>query len=187
MTSKRITISTVFTLFRIFLVPFIGHGIICGLWVYSCCLFVIAAATDVIDGALARFLNERTVLGAYLDPFADKILILTCYTAFASAHVPSIIMPWWFVIVLSVKEVLLVVGACLGKMIKVSYHVKPTWLGKMTMTLQTMFVVLLFVCLIMGWNLNCFFYMLLWIITIVACASFIDYVGRGLQEMWLLL
>ncbi|MFA6065904.1 MAG: CDP-alcohol phosphatidyltransferase family protein [Candidatus Babeliaceae bacterium] len=187
MTSKKITLSTVFTLFRIFLVPFIGHGIVYGSWVYSCMLFIIAAATDVIDGALARLLNERTTLGAYLDPLADKVLILSCYTAFASTQLPCIIMPWWFVIVLSIKEAMLVIGAFVGKMIKVSYHVRPTLLGKATMFLQTIFIVLLFACLIMGWNLSGFLYICIWIITAVAFASFVDYAVRGLQEMWLLL
>lgn len=178
-TSKKLTLSTLFTLFRIILVPFIGHGIIYRSWALSCILFIIAAITDVIDGALARFLNERTILGTYLDPLADKILILSCYVSFATAQLPHIFMPWWFIGVLSIKELLLVGGALWCKIIKKDYHVQPTLLGKATMVLQTIFVSMLFVCLMTGWDLQKELYVLLWIIISLSLVTFIDY-GRRL-------
>lgn len=73
---KRITVSTALTLARIALVPFIVTAMIGDRWGLACALFIIAAITDALDGALARWRNEQTFLGASLDPLADKFLIV---------------------------------------------------------------------------------------------------------------
>lgn len=64
---KKITLSTLFTLARIALTPFIVVAMVMGSWGPAFFLFVIASSFDVIDGNLARLLNQRTFLGACLD------------------------------------------------------------------------------------------------------------------------
>jgi len=67
------------TLMRICLAPFLVSAILDNRFVLSFGLFVAAGLTDALDGTLARWLKQRTVLGQYLDPVADKLLLSTLF------------------------------------------------------------------------------------------------------------
>jgi CDP-diacylglycerol--glycerol-3-phosphate 3-phosphatidyltransferase len=64
--------------------------------------FLLASATDWLDGYLARRLNQTSALGALLDPIADKILVLGLFSVFVMLH----LMPWWMLAVIAGREVL---------------------------------------------------------------------------------
>ena len=67
------------TLLRICLAPFLVSAILDDRFALSFVLFVAAGLTDALDGTLARWLKQRTVLGQYLDPVADKLLLSTLF------------------------------------------------------------------------------------------------------------
>jgi cardiolipin synthase len=67
------------TLLRICLAPFLVTAILEGHYAFGFALFVTAGLTDALDGLLARVLKQRSVLGAYLDPVADKLLLSTIF------------------------------------------------------------------------------------------------------------
>ncbi len=67
------------TLLRICLAPFLVAAILEGRWQLSFILFIAAGLTDALDGALARWLKQRSILGHYLDPVADKLLLSTIF------------------------------------------------------------------------------------------------------------
>jgi cardiolipin synthase len=67
------------TLLRICLAPFLVTAILEGHYVFSFALFVAAGLTDALDGLLARALKQRSMLGHYLDPVADKLLLSTLF------------------------------------------------------------------------------------------------------------
>ena len=67
------------TLLRICLAPFLVAAILEGRWELSFVLFIAAGLTDALDGALARWLKQRSILGHYLDPVADKLLLSTIF------------------------------------------------------------------------------------------------------------
>jgi cardiolipin synthase len=67
------------TLLRICLAPFLVAAILDGHYVLGFCLFAAAGLTDLLDGLLARLLKQRSVLGQYLDPVADKLLLSTLF------------------------------------------------------------------------------------------------------------
>jgi cardiolipin synthase len=67
------------TLARICLAPFLVAAILDDHYALSFCLFVAAGLTDALDGTAARLLKQRTVLGQYLDPVADKLLLSTLF------------------------------------------------------------------------------------------------------------
>ena len=104
--SSVITIPTSITLMRIALVPFIVHSH--DFWGMDKCISVIcvAALTDLVDGALARFLNQVTVFGGFLDPLADKVLLLSCFTTLAFIQFPALTIPFWFVLVVTLNELI---------------------------------------------------------------------------------
>lgn len=65
-------------------------------------LFVVAAITDYFDGKLARMYHARSRLGQFLDPFADKVLVLGTFTALAFL-IPEIV-PWWAVALIALRD-----------------------------------------------------------------------------------
>lgn len=67
------------TILRICLAPFLVTAILENRFIVGFVLFVVAGLTDALDGALARILKQRTVLGQYLDPVADKLLLSTLF------------------------------------------------------------------------------------------------------------
>ena len=67
------------TLLRLFIVPFIVIAILDGDFRLAFGLFLLAGITDALDGLLARWLSQRTTLGQYLDPIADKLLLSTLF------------------------------------------------------------------------------------------------------------
>ena len=69
-------------------------------------VFVLAGITDSLDGAIARLTNTRTTLGAYMDPLADKMLILSAFVAFASMDV----IPRWLTVVVISRDVIILIG-----------------------------------------------------------------------------
>ena len=108
---KKITISTLFTLARIAITPLIVIAMVFQQWGAAFILFVCAALTDIIDGHLARLCDEKTFLGACLDPIADKILILSCFFMLAFVQSPLFTIPLWFVLLVLIKELVLIGGA----------------------------------------------------------------------------
>jgi len=72
----------VLTLLRICLVPFLVAAVLENRFALGFVLFIVAGFTDALDGALARMLKQRTRLGEYLDPVADKVLLSTLFLVF---------------------------------------------------------------------------------------------------------
>lgn len=73
------TAPNLLTLLRICLAPFLVAAILGGHFALGFSLFVVAGLTDALDGALARILKQRSMLGHYLDPVADKLLLSTLF------------------------------------------------------------------------------------------------------------
>ena len=67
------------TLMRLFIIPFLVIEILDGQYVAAFALFMLAGVSDALDGLLARWLSQRTTLGQYLDPIADKLLLSTLF------------------------------------------------------------------------------------------------------------
>ena len=103
-----LNLANLLTLLRLALTPFVIRGILAGDHIFALVLFAIAAVTDVLDGAAARYFALGTRTGAYLDPIADKCLLSGVYLALAMAGT----VPLWFVGVVFGRDlyILLAVG-----------------------------------------------------------------------------
>jgi len=186
--SRIITISTLLTGSRIIAVPFIMGAMLTHHWGLAWCIFMLAAITDLFDGALARYLGEETHFGAYLDPVADKLLILSSYGALAFVDSPLFKIPVWFFVFFFVKEILLIVGTVYVCAFRKSVAVRPTFLGKMAMVLQVCFIAWLFSCAYFHWVPFKTFYFLLCSIVFLGLASFVQYALIGIKGVftWIL-
>jgi cardiolipin synthase len=126
------TLPNVLTLIRIFAVPAILIAVIYSRLEIALGLFLAAAATDLLDGFLARRLGQKTVLGSYLDPLADKLLMTVCYISLASAG----LLPAWLAVLTVSKDLFVSLGV--GVLYFAGPHVSavPSRWGKQTTFLQ---------------------------------------------------
>ncbi len=179
---KKMTLSNQVTLLRIILVPFIVAAMVLNHWHASFVLFVIAALTDTVDGTLARLRNEKTFLGACLDPLADKILLVSIFTTLAFVPTPLNI-PLWFVLMVLCRETVIIVGALLIFMIKGHLQICPTKLGKSTTTAQLFTIAWLFICHFFNWVPVKTYHMVLLLLVIMESASLFQYIKIGLRQL----
>jgi len=132
------------TLSRILLVPFfvVIYAIPgAGTYVYAAALFALAAFTDWLDGYLARRLNQTTPFGAFLDPVADKLIVVTALVLLVGHHTTLwLTLP---AIVIVGREI--VVSALREWMAEMNRRgaVKVSWLGRVKTTLQMVSLVVL--------------------------------------------
>ena len=84
--SQLLTAPNQLTLLRMMFVPFIVINLVAGHPRWALVLFVLAGFSDGLDGLLARTLKQQTVLGQYLDPIADKLLLSTMFMVLAILH-----------------------------------------------------------------------------------------------------
>ncbi|HUP44218.1 MAG TPA: CDP-alcohol phosphatidyltransferase family protein [Thermoanaerobaculia bacterium] len=125
------------TLLRLLLVPcFIGASIE-RMYGVAFVIFTTAAITDVLDGMIARRLNQRTRFGALFDPAADKLLMVSGYVFYTfSTTLPVVAIPGWLTFVVFIRDFLLAVFAYL---LYTRVHIQrfpPTWAGKASTVLQ---------------------------------------------------
>lgn len=148
---KILTISNLLTVLRIFLTPFIVAGILGHRWVLAFILFFIAALTDLLDGYFARVLSKCTAIGASLDPIADKILLLATFAAFVVSRISGLVLPFWFLVFVAIRELIIVLGAIFLACFYEGFQIRPTIWGKATTFFQVVFVLWYFICLSFGW------------------------------------
>jgi cardiolipin synthase (CMP-forming) len=176
---RRITVPTLFTFARIAFVPIVVVMMIVGWWGYALLFFIAACATDVIDGLLARLLNEKTFLGACLDPIADKLLLTSCFFTLACISTPLFAMPQLFVLFVVSKEIIQIAGACFIYHVRGHLDVQPTFLSKMTTFIQMIFLMWLFASHFFCWAPIKTYYTMLGIMIVFIGASFVQYVRIG--------
>lgn len=148
---RRITLATKCTLLRIGLTPIIIMTMIFDSWYLAFFLLSIAAITDFLDGEIARMQDEKTMLGALLDPIADKMLIVGCFVTFSCLHMTHFVMPTWFIALLIIKELLQCCGTVMVYQWCGSLYIQPTVLGKGAMAFQIGVVMWVSMCQAIGW------------------------------------
>jgi len=180
---RSIHLPTLLTLFRFFLIPFICVAIITYSWDQALLLFLVAAITDVLDGALARLTNSATMLGAYLDPLADKCLVLFSFWSISMTPFTGFTIPSWFNIALFVKELLLVIVAAYFSMLKNNIKIKPSALGKGANFLQSACLIMLFFAGLYEININQFLNPILFFIIMISLWALLHYFWTGYKEL----
>jgi cardiolipin synthase len=129
------------TLLRLVFIPFIVISIVYGHYRWALSLFVLAGLSDCLDGLLARWLKQQTVLGRYLDPIADKLLLSTLFLVLSFRHK----IAWKFTILVFSRDLCIAV-TCAVLYVVASYRdFRPSIFGKANTVAQVigLFFVLL--------------------------------------------
>src|SRR6266704_1013375 len=97
------------TLLRLIFIPLIVISLLEGNYRWALVLLVLAGISDALDGLLARLLRQKTLLGQYLDPIADKLLLSTLFLVLAATHK----IPWMVTILVMSRDVSLLIVAAI--------------------------------------------------------------------------
>jgi cardiolipin synthase len=121
------------TLVRILTIPFFLILLAYHRYGEALLVFIFGGVTDFLDGLAARLMNQKTALGAYLDPVADKLLVITSFVML------SLIggIPTWLAVVVISRDVLLIIGyGVVYFLVEDSLEVNPSLVGKASTMLQ---------------------------------------------------
>jgi cardiolipin synthase len=106
-------------------------------------IFLVAGLTDTLDGLVARFYHQQSRLGAYLDPVADKLLLISAYTALALPGVaPGMKIPTWVAVLVIARDLLIVIVSLILYLALGVTRFPPTAISKVTTGVQVVAVVL---------------------------------------------
>ena len=180
---KWFTISNCLTFVRILLTPVIVAAIIFKYWYLAFYSFVFAAATDLLDGYLARLLDEQTNLGAMLDPIADKIFLIATFSSLAFLDSPFFHIPVWFIILILCRESTIMLGTFSMMQANIKVEINPTIWGKLTTFFQIIFISWIFICYFFSWVPSKTYYTLLGFITAFSIISLVQYVSLGIKYL----
>jgi cardiolipin synthase (CMP-forming) len=130
------------TLLRLIFVPFVIVAIQQQKYAWALAIFVVAGITDGLDGLLARVLQQKTTLGQYLDPIADKLLLSTMFLMLSIAH----IIRWPVTILVFSRDIIILIVCTLLYATGTMKVFRPSWFGKANTAAQivTVPVVLLY-------------------------------------------
>jgi cardiolipin synthase (CMP-forming) len=137
-----LNIPNLITLGRILLVPIVVWAIATpgAMWI-AFVLFVVAGVSDGVDGFLAKRFGMASELGAYLDPLADKALIVSIYLTLGINDA----IPRWLVILVVSRDILIIGGIMLSWVIGNPLKIKPLLVSKLNTVAQ-----ILFACVVLG-------------------------------------
>ncbi len=130
-------IPNLLTIGRILLIPLLVIFLLDGKELAAFWVFVLAGVTDALDGFLARVLKQKTEFGAFIDPIADKLLLITSYITLAVLG----FLPKWLAVIVVSRDVLICGGIGILMLYDRDFKIKPSLVSKVTTFLQLLTVV----------------------------------------------
>jgi cardiolipin synthase len=132
------TIPNLITIGRLFLVPLVIVMIIGANWDAAFILFVVAGISDAVDGFLAKRCGMASELGAWLDPLADKALIVSIYITLAVVGA----IPFWLVVLVVARDLMIVAAVILSWLLDKPLTIAPIVVSKLNTAAQIGFAAL---------------------------------------------
>jgi len=167
------------TLGRVILVPIVFWLLLSGQMQVAFFLFVIAGISDGVDGYLAKRFGWTTELGAYLDPLADKLLLVCIFLALAVGSQ----LPLWLVIAVVSRDLLIVIGVVLSWLLANPVHIHPRVGSKFNTVFQILLAAVVMADEGFGLGLAPLRTALIWITAILVLVSLAAYVRTWLLHM----
>ncbi len=139
-------------------------------------LFVAASVSDAVDGYIAKHYGTATLLGAFLDPIADKALLVGAYIALGDYDDVGIGLPLWIVILVVFRDMLIIGGALLFGLVTRTLSMEPLMISKVNTVAQIVLaaVMLSYLGLDIGWPVVTD--ALIYIVALTTLASGVAYV-----------
>lgn len=147
---------------------------------YALYLFILQGVTDLLDGYIARVMSKKTNLGAYLDPIADKIMLLAAFIVLSM----KCIVPVWLPTLIILKDLVVAVGFFILYRLGLTIKPVPTIFGKITTTCQIVTVFFILLVNIFSWsNASAYSTAFIFITVFFTVLSGCHYVYVGIQML----
>lgn len=189
MTSNVITLPNLLTFLRMALIPLFASLLFYGYSGWALLVFVIAGASDGIDGFVARRFNQESELGTILDPIADKLLMTTAFVILTlpnifppTRHLP---VPFWVTAAVIGRDVLIIAVAAAIFIITGFRGFQPSQLGKLSTLVQVLGVGLILLAAVLP-SLQSFFlptvYTTVTALAVFSGVHYVFFVARLMKE-----
>jgi len=167
-----INLPNLVTLARLLASPLVIYLILNEAWVAAFWIFLVAGVSDAVDGFLAKRFNARTRVGGYLDPLADKVLLVSVFIALGYQHQ----LPQWIVILVVFRDLLIIGGALLVHTLTGKLEMRPLMISKVNTVAQFLLPVYVLGMLGLGIESASLGWGLLWLAAVTTCLSGAAYV-----------
>lgn len=177
------TVANILTLLRLILVPVLALTFYLDLYMTSCAIFCVAAGSDLVDGSIARAMGQRSEWGAFIDPIADKSLMLVSVYCLIQVRV----LPDLFFGLVLIKDVVVLSGLWYLNRRHIPFEMEPLWWSKWTTLMLTITVFLGFMVLsfpsldFLRYPLGDFKDGAMWFTSGLVIITTLKYVRRGLE------
>lgn len=131
-TGATVTVANVITILRFLLVPGVVFAMLAGNMQWAFAGFLVAGISDGVDGFVARHFNQRTKLGAYLDPMADKLLLVSVFVVLGYMGE----LPLWLVVAAVSRDALIIGAVLLSTIMGHPVEMKPLFVSKANTAVQ---------------------------------------------------
>jgi len=159
------------------LIPLFVTSVIYRRYDYALFLFAVAALTDTFDGFIARVRNQKTALGTFLDPLADKFLLVTSFILFSIYG----LVPKWLTIVIISRDLIVVTGWLVIYIVTHTSKIDTTPAGKAAIALQLVLIGYVLVTLNMPSIPDIRAYLIA-LVSFFTILSGLHYIYRGLRQ-----
>jgi cardiolipin synthase (CMP-forming) len=174
-----LTIPNIITLGRVFLVPVVFWLLVSGRVQAAFWTFVVAGISDGVDGYLAKRYNWATELGSYLDPLADKLLVVSIFIAMGVLKE----LPSWLVIAVVSRDVLIVIAIMLTWLFSVPVRIKPFAISKANTCAQLVLASTVLADVGFQLGLGALRWWLIWLTASLTIGSLVAYMHAWLKLM----
>ncbi len=164
---------------RLLSVPVNVWLILLGEWRLAFGLFLLAGASDAVDGFIAKRFNMTTELGAYLDPLADKAMIVSIYVALGIAGA----IPRWLVILVVSRDIMIVSAIILSWLVDKPVKLKPLAVSKLNTVAQILLALVVLAALGYQFDAGAVIWILTVLVAILTLASVAIYLAEWVRHM----
>ena len=175
----RLNLPNLITMARLLSGPLVVWLLVNGAYVSAFWLFVVAALSDAVDGFLAKRFGLKTILGAYLDPIADKVLLVGVFITFGLQG----LLVTWLVILVVFRDLLIIGGFMLLQLIGQDVKMQPAWSSKLNTTAQIMLAGLVLASLGIQFQDADLIETMTWVVALTTAWSGAEYIIWAFQQV----
>jgi cardiolipin synthase len=175
----QVNLPNLITLARILCVPVLVWAIAAHEMLLAFVLFLAAGVSDAVDGFLAKRFGMKSELGAYLDPLADKVLIVSIYVTLGITEA----VPRWVVILVVSRDLMIVGAVILSWVVGRPVPVRPLLVSKLNTVAQILFAGIVLGSLGIGFNAGWLLTVSMWLVAALTLLSVAAYVREWVRHM----
>ncbi|MEC5325013.1 CDP-alcohol phosphatidyltransferase family protein [Aurantimonas sp. A3-2-R12] len=173
------TVPNFISIARLLGVPILVWALIDGDWQLAFLIFILAGISDAVDGAIARHFDQQSTLGLYLDPLADKALLISVFVGLSLLDQ----LPAWLAVAVVSRDLLIIAAVLLSYVMGQPVKVRPLLVSKMTTLAQLMLAAVALAEPAFGLQLNLLIAVLVGITALLTGLSAAAYLVDWLRHM----